>query len=456
MMTMKRYRKIADGLLIVLGILLSGLVQAAPGIPGSLRAGVARVVITPELPMWLNGYAGRDSPARGVLHDIWAKALVVEDRPGNRIVFVTTDLLGLSHEISEEVARQADSLYGVKRAQLLLNSSHTHSGPVIWPCLDVIYDFSPEDQRRVSLYGQELTAKLVRLIGAALSNLAPAQLYTGHGMADFAINRRNPEHPNGPVDHDVPVLKVVKEDGKTVAILFGYACHNTTLVADNYLINGDYAGFAQLALEQDNPGAQAMFLMGCAGDQNPAPRGTAELARMHGKSLADAVEKVLAEKMTAVRAPIRVAYTTVELPFLPFDVNQYRKEIAGANKYLQRRAMLMLDAYNRGWQPGHLVYPVQAVHFGDGLSILALSDEVVVDYSLRAKKEFAGVNLFVAGYSSEVMCYIPSLRVLREGGYEAEENMIYYGFPGPFTEGVEDSVFRAIRRVMKKTGGQAH
>ncbi|HWK07959.1 MAG TPA: neutral/alkaline non-lysosomal ceramidase N-terminal domain-containing protein [Puia sp.] len=452
---MIKYRKIAVGLFLLLGILLPGRTPAAPGSPGGLRAGVARIAITPSLPMWMTGYAGRDNPASGILHDIWAKALAMEESPGHRIVIVTTDLLGLSHDILEQVTRQVDSLYGIKRDQLLLNSSHTHSGPMIWPCVDVIYDFSLEDQRRVSLYSDTLTAKLVKVIGEALHNLAPAQLYTGHGTADFAINRRNAIHADGPVDHDVPVLKVVTADGKTAAILFGYACHNTTLVENNYLINGDYAGFAQIALEEQYPGVQAMFLMGCAGDQNPAPRGTVELARSHGQHLADAVEKVLSGKMNTVQASIRTAYTTVDLPFRPFDAGQYRKEIVGANKYLQRRARLMLEAYNRGWTPNHLTYPVQAVRFNKDLTILALSDEVVVDYSLRAKKEFAGENLFVSGYSGEVMCYIPSARVLREGGYEADENMIYYGFPGPFADGIEDRVFRAIRRVMKKTGAAA-
>lgn len=417
---------------------------------GAIRAGVAKVSITPEGSMWLNGYAARNEPSRGVLHDIWAKALALEDGKGGRVVIVTMDLLGLSYEIVEQVARQADSLYGIRREQLVLNSSHTHAAPMVWPCLDVIYDLGPEDQRKVSLYGQELAAKLVKLIGSALQALAPATLYTGRGSAEFAINRREKLFGPGPIDHDVPVLKVAGADGKIAAILFGYACHNTTLVETNFLVSGDYAGFAQLALEQIYPGAQAMFLMGCAGDQNPSPRGTEELARTHGQALADAVQKVLSGEMRAVRGAVHTAYTKAELSFKPFDVNIYQREIVSDNKFLQRRAKLMLDAYNRGWQPGRLGYPVQAVRFGRDLTILALSDEVTVEYALRAKREFAGENLFVAGYSNEVMCYIPSERILKEGGYEGEESMIYYGFPGPFAAGVEDRVFDAIRSVMKK------
>jgi neutral ceramidase len=195
--------------------------------------------------------------------------------------------------------------------------------------------------------------------------------------------------------------------------------------------------------------------MGCGGDQNPDPRGTVELARSHGRDLADAVDAVLkGGKMRPVRAPIRTAYTTVKLPYRSFDVAEYEKEIVGDDKFLQRRARLMLSAYNRGFTPEHLVYPVQAVRFGADLCVLALSGETVVDYDLKAKKMFAAENLYVAGYSSEVMCYIPSLRLLKEGGYEPDESMIYYGYPGPFANSVEDSVTAAIRRVMKKVGAR--
>jgi hypothetical protein len=444
--------KIADGFIIMLGLLVPGISPAAPGGVGSLRAGVAKVSIMPDEPVLLNGYAGRDEPAKGSLHTIWAKALVLEEKPGNRVVFLTTDLLGLSHEISEEVARQADSLYGIKRSQLLMNSSHTHSAPIVWPCVDMIYDLDLKTQRDVVRYGQALTVKLVKVIGEALKKMGPAQLSCGHGEAEFAINRRDGEFPAGPIDHDVPVLRVTGEDGRIEAILFGYACHNTTLVSDNYLINGDYAGFAQIALEAGHPGAQAMFLMGCGGDQNPAPRGTAELAEKHGKELAAAVERVLGREMKPVEGSFRTSYATVELPFRPFDVAQYRKDIVGDNKYLQRRARLMLEAYNKGFTPKSLTYPIQAVRFGKSFSVLALSEEVVVDYSLRAKREFAGENLYVSGYSSEVMCYLPSERVLKEGGYEGGESMIYYGQPGPFASGVEERVFGAIHKVMKNVG----
>ena len=112
----------------------------------------------------------------------------------------------------------------------------------------------------------------------------------------------------------------------------------------------------------------------------------------------------------------------------------------------------MLAAYDEG-RPGRLTsYPVQAVRLGQELALLVLGGEPVGDYSLRVKRELASENLIVAGYCHDVMCYIPSQRVQREGGYEAVDNMIYYGQPGPFAETVEDTVFAALRRVAERVG----
>jgi hypothetical protein len=358
------------------------------------------------------------------------------------------------------VAARVISRYGIDRSQLLLNSSHTHSGPVIWPALSIIFDLSPADQKAASLYTRKLADNIVEVIDMAMSSLAPMQLSCGRGSAGFAVNRRQQTekgvvigiNPGGPVDHDVPVLKVAEPGGRLVAVLFGYTCHNTT--SRSYLVNGDYAGFAQIELEKMNPGIIAMFMAGCGADQNPDPRGTVELAAGHGKTLADAVQAALAGEMKPVRPPIRTSFTTAGLEFAPFNPEKYREEITGTDIYRQRRAILMLEAYNKGWDTRNFKYPVQAVRFSNDFSILALSGEVVIDYAIAAKKRYPGDNLFVAGYCTEVQCYIPSTRVLKEGGYEPDDSMIYYGLPGPFAESTEERITDAISFVMKKTGAR--
>jgi hypothetical protein len=425
-----------------------------------ITAGVARKVITPETPIWLSGYAARTKPSTEVLHDLWAKALVIGENGKIKVIIVTMDIIGLSHELSEEIAMQVIAKYGIKRSQLLMNASHTHSGPVIWPSLSLMYDMGKDDLRASVSYNRKLAGYITEVIDMAITDMKPANLYIAHGSANVAVNRRQ-QNENGVVigvnrdgntDNDVPVLKVESTDGKIRAILFGYACHNTTL--DIYQVNGDYAGFAQIEIENANPGATAMFMQGCGADQNPYPRRTVELAIQHGKTLADAVQKVLSGTFLTVDLPVRTEMTMVDLEFSPRNSDSLRKDLAGANRFSAARARFILMAMDKGYDVSHLSYPVQAIRFGRDFTILALAGEVVVDYSLLAKARYPKENLFVAGYSNEVPCYIPTAKILKEGGYEPETSMIYYGLPGPLKENVEEKIFGAIDKVMKKTGAR--
>ena len=227
---------------------------------------------------------------------------------------------------------------------------------------------------------------LVAVIDDAMNHMSKATLYSGHGEAGFAINRRGAIHPNGPTDHDVPVIKVADADGKIVAVLFGYACHNTTVVEEANAINGDYAGYAQEEIEKNNPGVTAFFLMGCAGDQNPSRVLIWKMLQPTEKSWQTPHAKVLSANMQPVRAPIKTGYDVAVLHFRLQDVSVYQKEIVDTNIYRQRRAKLMLEAYNKGWANSTLNYPMQVVRFGNDFTLLALADEVVVDYSLDLKK----------------------------------------------------------------------
>lgn len=445
-----------------LACLLVALLSAGTLVAADFEVGVARVKITPPTPFWLTGYASRTRPAETVLQDLWAKALAFRDPDGHRFVMVTMDLIGLPREVAAAVASRAKEQYQLERADLMLNCSHTHCGPKVGDNLGVMFDLSAADNQRVQEYAEALTGKLVAVIGDALQGLAPAVVASGKGSTGFAINRRQAAakgvqlgvNAAGPVDHTVPVLRVTSPQGELRAVLFGYACHNTTLGGDFYEINGDYAGHAQAEFEQAHPGTTALFLMLCGGDQNPNPRGTVDHARKYGHELAAEVERVLGTGLAPVRAPIRTAWEETRLEFAPHTRETFEKELTDPNKFNQRRARLMLGAYDRGAPVRDQLYPVQAVRFNQDVTLLALGGEVVVDYNLRARREFAGENLIVAGYSNEVMCYIPSKRVLAEGGYEPVTSMIYYGKPGPFTDQVEEQVFASVRRALERVGAK--
>ncbi len=191
--------------------------------------------------------------------------------------------------------------------------------------------------------------------------------------------------------------------------------------------------------------------MGCGGDQNPFPRGTMELAAKHGKTLSDEVKQVLSGKLKPIELSILAAYTVVDLEFKEVDIKKFQEDLLSDTVFLQRRAKLMVEAYNKSWDVSRYPYPVQAIKLSKDLTIIALGGEVVVDYSLIAKKAYGRENVIVAGYSNEVMCYIPTKKILAEGGYEADQSMIYYGMPGPFKDNVEEKILSAIELVMKKT-----
>jgi len=439
------------------------LLASLPLAAADYKAGTGRIIITPEKPIYMSGYANRTHASEGVIHDLWAKALAIEDRKGARVAVVTTDLIGLPRGVADVVAARVQQQYGIDRSHLVLNSSHTHTGPLIRGNLEIMFELSPADSQVVSDYAARLTENLVAVVGAALQDLAPAALWFGNGHATFAVNRREPttnsvkigENPTGPTDPDMPVLKVTAPGGKLRAVLFGYACHNTTLTGEFYKISGDYAGFAQLAVEKANPGATAMFLMLSGADQNPRPRSSLELAEQHGAELGTEVNRVLGEKLQNVRGPVRAAFQIVQLGFAPQSRETFESRLQDSNVHRVRHAKAMLKLMDeRSPILSHYPYPVQAVQFGKDLTLVALGGEVVVDYVLRIKREFGSKGIIVAGYSNDVMSYIPSLRVLKEGGYEADQSMTYYGLPGPYDEHVEEQIMATVRQVLKRVGRQ--
>lgn len=427
------------------------------------QAGVARVDITPKGPIWLSGYANRTKPSEGVALPLSAKALALQDAKGNRVVFITTDLIGLPRPVADLAAARIQKQYDLDRSRLVLNSSHTHTGPVVRPNLMTMFLLTPEQSRVLDDYAQHLTDQLVDVAGAALGDLKPAKLSLGHGKAAFAINRRqmNPNNrvtiglnPTGPVDHDVPVLSITDRQGALRAVLFGYACHNTTLTGEFYQLSGDYAGYAQSAIEKAHPGATALFLMLTGGDQNPNPRSRLELAIQHGQELAAAVDQVLSTGLKPLQPSIRTALKMTDLEFARHSREQFEQESHDANQFKVNRAKAMLRAYDEARPVRRVSYPVQAIRLAPDFTVVTLGGEVVVGYALRTKQEYRGHDVIVAGYSNDVMCYIPTRKVLSEGGYEANDSMIYYGQPGPFADTVEETIFSAIHDVLKRVGLQ--
>lgn len=414
------------------------------------RAGLAIADITPPPGVWMAGYAARKEAAQGAAQPLHAKALVLEDAGGRRAAIVTLDLLGLTAPVVDRIAAGVLRRCRLPRERLLLCSSHTHSGPVVDDQLAVAYDLTLAHWDDIRACTRHIEEQAVGAVERALAVRAPARLRAGHGSASFAANRRTAINPSGPVDHAVPLLAIERPDARLVGILFGYACHNTTLPASFVRYHGDYAGVAQAELEQRHPGAAALFVAGCGADANPAPRGTFELAQQHGRSLADAVDAAL-PGASAVHGRLRAAFGDAELMFAPApDVDAWRQKLDEENVYVRRHARLMMEIIAReGHTRAMERAPLHVLRIGS-LSLVGISGEVVADYALAIKRKY-GEATWVAGCTDSVFGYLPSARVLREGGYEGGEAMLYYGRPGPFTDTVEETVMSRVDALMAAT-----
>ncbi len=423
---------------------------------GEFKAGVARKAITPEEPLWMAGYAGRNKPCETKQHDLFIKALALEDERGERFLFVTADLCGVPATFTGSVWELIKEVPKTSRAGFVLACSHTHSGPVIDGNLSDMYPYTEGQPEKIKAYTKKLITQTADLCKEAIKNLAPAKLAHGSGTARFVMNRREAKdtgiilgkNPEGPTDPSVPVLKVERE-GQILAIVFGYACHNTTL--SGYEWSGDYAGFAQIEIEKKHKGATAMFWSGCGADANPNPRGTKDLAEKHGKELAEAVSDTLKGKLTPLSAKIETKFAEITLPLgeIP-DKAKWSADLLTKNLALQKRAERMLKLLEDGKAipTEYKGYPIHVWKFGSELNWVSLGGEVVVDYALKIKKD-SKTPVWITAYADDVPAYIPSARIIKEGGYEADSSMIYYGLPTKWNPKIEEIILNKVAELLK-------
>ena len=411
--------------------------------------GAAQVDITPDYPVWLNGYAARQSECEGVDQHIFAQALAIGSSKKTLTLLITVDNVGVPGAVRDQVAARLAKKTGLRNERFALCSTHTHTAPMLSNSIPNIFGAAlPADQQgRVDRYTRELTDKLEQVALAALKARQPATLAFGQTKTGFAANRRT---PGGPADHDLPVLVARDKSGQVRALFMSYACHCTTLGATPNRICGDWAGYAREYLERDHPGAIVLVALGCGGDANPNPRPGLELAQQHGNTISTAVNALLQQPLTPLRDKLVCQAKPIALPFDTLPTReQWTTQAQSNNQYVAYHAKKNLARLDRGEKlPTQLPYLVQTWNFGKELALVFLPGEVVVDYSLRLKQECAPSRLWVNAYANDVPCYIPSRRIWREGGYEGGYAMIYYDHPTRLAEGTEDLIISAVHTLL--------
>jgi neutral ceramidase len=446
------------GLVVVLAVSwLVGLGGAAE--PG-WRAGLSRFNMTPREPLWMAGFGSRTREAEGKLHDLWVKILVLEAADGHRGLIVTSDVCGISKATYETLCQELSDRCGLTRAQIKFTYTHTHSGPALRECLQDYYPWDDDQRQRTTEYTLAWEKTIVEHVVRASEQMKPVTVWAAEGTADFAVNRRNNDERQidqllasgeplqGPVDHRVPLLVVRSTDGELEALVFGYACHTSMLATYDW--SGDYAGFAQIALEEKYPGVQAMFYQACGGDQGAMPRRTVERTRQNGRKLAAAVDEALAGPLRAVGPQLKTAFEFVELPFektmTAEDYDRFLQQGGVYGRWAQRMKQRLLDGET--FPAGH-PYAVQAWRLGADQLWISMGGEPVVDYSLKFLELF-GPTTWTNGFTHDLTAYIPSRRVWDEGGYEGGY-LGEYGLPAMrWSPDVEDRVTTAVRRLVRQ------
>jgi hypothetical protein len=417
------------------------------------------MVVTPDASTWLAGYAVRREPSKGKISDLRVEALALEDEAGNRLVIASMDIIAITKIVADPVIERVQREAGLSRERLILSATHTHYGPEFRPDKAVFFKIPPEYRAKIVPTAKMLVDALVEVIKRAQMAIRPARLFARQTTAGFAHNRRrdgarggNPSKEDT-LDQDVPVLDVVDAaTGQRRAIVFGYACHNTTIPPEDGRYCADWAGFAKEQLERAHPGATALFMTGCGADQNPEPRGSIELARQYGKELADAVEQSLAGPGREITGLMRIAMEDVPLALEPVTREGIGAMLDAKDDPPQQvKGKFLLEQLERG-EPFITSYPapLQVVRFGDALLMIVMSGETVVDWSLKFKRQFQrdGRMVWVAGYCNDMYGYIPTRRIQAEGGYEGGRATLWSWVPSPWMDDVEDRITEAVDQLV--------
>lgn len=433
---------------VVVGCLLSQVTVAAEE-PPTYAVGVAKIDITPEFPVRLNGFGFRREESIGVTQPIFAKALAIGSDEEQPALLITIDNLGIPADIAAKVANRLETKANISPDRIAFSASHTHTAPMLSGANTTLFGepIPPEHLAHIDRYTDEFINKLEQVALAALADRQPATLSWTVGSVGFAKNRRTPV---GPVDHDLPMLVAKSRDGSIRAVYVSYACHCVTLSMNE--ISGDWAGYAQQAIEENHPGAIAMVSIGCGADSNPIPGvqgDRTDIADSQGREIADEVNRLLKTQLKPLSGELTTAVREVHLSF---DVHptreewEQRAEKGGPVGYHARVQLAKLDRGEKLRE--EIEYEIQTWSFGDELALVFLPGEVVVDYSLRLKRELDGLRLWVNSYSNAAPCYIPSERVLEEGGYEGASAMTYYDQPTRFKPGLEQVIIDAVHDML--------
>jgi hypothetical protein len=403
---------------------------------GQLRVGIANADITPEGSVWMAGFGFRKKPSEGVCKPLTASCLVF-DNTVTRLAFVALDVCSIGETPQLVDLRAAAQKAGIPPQNLMVNCSHTHSGPAI-------------NHKDSAAYAALFKKRTDALFAAAVANLQPAVLLYALGSSTMAVNRRRlddkghyagmrPE-PRKSIDPDVPILRISSPEGKVRAVLFGYACHPSTMA--DYRFSPDYVGYARDWIAAAYPGCVPVFLQGCGGDIKTR------------YTLADGrfgFAMLLPEEVTAELGHELGRAVVTALTVSPVAATPPRKAPAAINTLVHLGGIVEKINVPDRKQPdskAHRIY-TGAWRVGD-VFFFASQGEIGSQIGLHIKRELAGLKVWTNGYSHWGGGYILDAASYPEGGYEIDNSSV-----SPATEGIlVGTAARYVRTLAEGRTGQ--
>ncbi|WP_409341352.1 neutral/alkaline non-lysosomal ceramidase N-terminal domain-containing protein [Paenibacillus sp. MBLB4367] len=418
-----------------------------------LLLGTAKRDITPEYPIALAGYSGRKGAMEGVNLPIFLRIALFgqeSERGLHKQLVASADIIWWGNERMEPLRSKLAERFGLRKEDVILAASHSHSGPQTTAKLPLVGQMDEN-------YVRSLEEKLYEGVEVAQANMEPVTAELGRGHCSVGVNRRKivdgralfEPNPAGPHDDEVTVVRFRKAGGEPKALFVHYTCHPTVTNANK--LSAEFSGFAMAEIERQLGGdAVSLFLQGCCGDIRPALvrdgqfyAGNESDVKELGGRLAEAVGSVLAEPLHPLAARrLNGGHAACELPFQSVPPRERLEELVALDdKRVSDWAGQLLDdgALLREAVPLELV----RLDIAEGLSLLSMNAEMVADYGLYVKVASAGAVLPVA-YSNGMIGYVPTAEQLVEGGYEAIDSHYYFGLCSPFTASCEAIIKKTV------------
>jgi hypothetical protein len=463
-------------LLVLAAILLSvgpWLARAREASKGPATAGWAEVEITPPLGIALGGRGGAETLANKIIDPLYAQVLYLRDGKGTGFALASFDLIGLPHDLSDRVRTRLVHELGVEWNLVVLNTSHTHSGP--YTLRSLMAGVGPPPQIEID-YFQSLEDKMVAAARAAARALQPVEVEVFQGTSEIGINRRGKNaqghlgilpDPKGPFDEKVWAMKLTPANGQPPAVVFSCACHAVIVYGyASAAISADFPGAARRLLRESlGPKAHTQFVQGFAGNIRPRILADLEKGRFRASKPGD-VDQAARDLAGAVLAALKTPGRPLSLdiagaedrPFLPRDKPPLRERyenmragaLANTNAYRLAVSDYWLKRYDagEGFARGD-AWSLGMVRLAANQWVVHSGGEPCVEWRAKISQWLAPLNIVTWGYSQEARSYLPTESMLAEGGYEVlESNQGRESTPAPFAPGIEQAVRESLLRQL--------